>query len=366
VHCHAAQAAHAASSSSGSTSRRRLVERPRQQPTRCRAAPQPSGGAGQLLASIRRGQGLEGVLGGFSRQQPPASCKAEEGDDPPPNAPVTPDAFVEALDTLSKSASGSEVNPAQLDEILSEVVERRLLGSFSDAQLVASAKALAVICASVAAEFTTALVTQLGQRLGSLHTAQLSNVGWALLRLVPVTHAEARGLLGMTQAWLDAYAAACEAQLQQVLQLKQQPQPQQQQQQPQQCHQPLPSAQQLANLLLIPAAVQHAPAPELVSLLEQAVVARQHSLCGFAVAQLLTTYVRWAWWVLCGCGCVMVSRRPRAHAVSASSHSRPPVGRGAPTRRLELQPGPDLWAALLEHLTEELLLYDYDELAQVK
>lgn len=235
-----------------------------------------------------------------------------------PNAPVTPADFVEALEMVVRSR-GQEVNAEQLDEILEDILttspglsdsgghdtsssSSSLLDAFTPAQLATTVKNLAVVCEEVRVDFVEALVRQLQRRLGEFSAQQLAAVGWGLMRLLPVAHEEVRVGLGMDQQWLDSYVAAAEQQLQQVLQPPPSPPQQeeqtsqQQQEQQQEVALPvsrLPSAQQVANLLLLPAAALLPLQPSLLGVLEEVLLLRQASLCGYAVAQLLTCYVRW-------------------------------------------------------------------------
>jgi hypothetical protein len=248
-----------------------------------------------------------------------------------PNAPVTAADFVEALEMIVRSKS-QQINPEQLDEILEEILKASpsspssqtdssgaaasssssssssssLLDSFTPAQLSTTVKNLAVICEDVHVDFVEALVRQLQRQLGGFSAQQLAAIGWGLMRLMPVAHEEVRLALGMDQQWLESYTAAAEQQLQLVLQPPPLPtplQPLQQQQQgvPLQQQQQqgvplpvsrLPSAQQVANLLLLPAAALLPLQPSLLGVLEDVLLLRQASLCGYAVAQLLTCYVR--------------------------------------------------------------------------
>jgi hypothetical protein len=98
------------------------------------------------------------------------------------------------------------------------------------------------------------------------------------MRLAPVADAEARQYCGLTDSWIQSYSAACEQQLQLIVSQQQQKQ--------------LPTGQQLANLLLVPAAVQQSFSQQGVQLFEQAVVLAERRLCSMAVAQMFTCYVR--------------------------------------------------------------------------
>jgi hypothetical protein len=239
-----------------------------------------------------------------------------------PNAPVTAEDFVEALEMIVRSKS-QQINPEQLDDILQEILaaspspsasqpdnssgdssssgsssssdsssSSSLLDSFTPAQLATTVKNLAVIGEDIQIEFVEALVRQLQRRLGEFSAQQLAAIGWGLMRLMPVAHEEVRLAMGMDQQWLESYTAAAEQQLQLVLQPRPPPQQQQQQQGVPLPVSRLPSAQQVANLLLLPAAALLPLQPSLVGVLEEVLLLRQASLCGYAVAQLLTCYVR--------------------------------------------------------------------------
>lgn len=304
------------------------------------------------LSALKKSSDLERLLFAQMQQAGGAGSSSSGPGAGKPNAPVTPGDFVEALEMVVRS-SGQAVNPEQLDDIFSELLDSDLLGSFSPTQLAVTVKNLGVLCKSVRTDLLEALLPALAAHMGAFDVRQLAAVAWGLMRLVPVASQEARESVGMDQAWLNSYAAAVEQQLEairstqqqqqqhqagqqqetsqqqeggQEQQADQQPDQQQQQQQPGVADPlpKLPSAQQLANLLLLPAAAMQPPAPSLLLLLEEVLVLRSVSLCGYAVAQLLTCYVR-----------------------------------------LGLQPGPQLLATLLEHLAEETQLYDYDELTQV-
>jgi hypothetical protein len=179
---------------------------------------------------------------------------------------------------------GHEPNPKQLAEILQEVAETALLAQFSSQQLALLTKDLGILCCEVPVPFLMQLVRQLGSHLVAFDIPQLANVGWALLRLMPIGDEQLREFLGVDTRWLHQYEAACEQQLTQLLQQKQQ----QQQQQPLR----LPSGQQLANLLLVPAAVQQPFSSRCHQLFEEAMVVCRGRLCGMAVAQTLSCYVR--------------------------------------------------------------------------
>jgi hypothetical protein len=197
-----------------------------------------------------------------------------------PDAPVTVADFVQALESIVRSSS-TEVNPEQLGEILDEVLARNLLAEFTPQQLAVAFKNLAVICSAMPEVVTEALVTQASAQMTSFNVPQLANIGWGLMRLAPVADAEERQLCGITDSWMQSYNAACEQQLELI---KQQQQQQQQQQ--------LPTGQQLANLLLLPAAVQQPFSEQGMQLFEQAVLLAERRLCSMAVAQLFTCYVR--------------------------------------------------------------------------
>jgi hypothetical protein len=186
---------------------------------------------------------------------------------------------VQAIESIVRSSS-TEVNPEQLGEILDEVLARNLLAEFTPQQLAVAFKNLAVICSAMPEVVTEALVTQASAQITSFNVPQLANIGWGLMRLAPVADAEERQLCGITDSWMQSYNAACEQQLELIIQ--------QQQQQPQQ----LPTGQQLANLLLLPAAVQQPFSERGMQLFEQAVLLAERRLCSMAVAQLFTCYVR--------------------------------------------------------------------------
>lgn len=191
-------------------------------------------------------------------------------------------------------SSSQCVNPTQLDDIFEEIVSKQVLEAFSPAQLAITTKNLAIMCTSVQQDFLESLMQQLQHRMADFSAAQLANISWGLMRLVPLTQADIREELGLDQQWLDSYMAATEQQLQQVISDHTSLQ-QQRQEQPVQPVQPvprLPNALQIANLLLLPAAALQPLQPSLLQVLEEVLLLRQHSLCGFAVAQLLTCCVR--------------------------------------------------------------------------
>jgi hypothetical protein len=194
---------------------------------------------------------------------------------------------------MVNSSKGSTVNPDQLDEIFGEVVSMELLEQFTPTQLATTVKDIAIMCESVRGDFLEVLFQQVTQKLAEFDVRQLSNVAWGIMRLLPVTDEEVRQEIGMEQQWLDNYVAAVQQQLQQMTQQQTHHHHQQQQQQePSLPARKLPSAQQLANLLLLPAAAMQPLQPSFVALLEEVLIMRQTSLCGYAVAQLLTCYVR--------------------------------------------------------------------------
>lgn len=194
-----------------------------------------------------------------------------------PNEPIKVADFVHALECIVRS-SGNAVNPEQLQEILDELLQANLLEQFTPQQLAASLKNLAVICTRLPEPVVESLIRQAGRQMALFTVPQLSNIGWALMRLAPVADAEYRQEYGLDQQWLQQYGATCEQQLQQVVEQQQ----------------PLPTGQQLANLLLVPAAVQQPLSPSGMQLLEQALLLSERRLCGMAVAQLLTCFVRCA------------------------------------------------------------------------
>jgi len=194
-------------------------------------------------------------------------------------------------------SSSQRVNPAQLDDIFEEIVSKQVLEAFSPAQLAITTKNLAIMCTSLQQDFLESLLQQLQHRMADFSAAQLANISWGLMRLVPLTQADIREELGIDQQWLDSYMAATQQQLQQVVSdhtslQQQRREQQQQQQQPVQPMPRLPNALQIANLLLLPAAALQPLQPSLLQVLEEVLLLRQHSLCGFAVAQLLTCCVR--------------------------------------------------------------------------
>lgn len=191
-----------------------------------------------------------------------------------PNDPVTVADFVQALEVIVRS-SNNDVNPEQMAEIMDELIKQNLVAKFTPQQLGSTLKNLAVICVSVPRPLLDALIREVGRQMTAFSTLQLSNVSWALMRVMPVAHEQSRELVGMDQHWLQQYHTACEQQLQQIVQQQT----------------PLPSAQQLANLLLIPAAVGQPFAADCQQLFEKAVVLSQWSLCGMATAQLFTCYL---------------------------------------------------------------------------
>jgi hypothetical protein len=199
-----------------------------------------------------------------------------------PDAPVTVADFVQALESIVRSSS-TEVNPEQLGEILDEVLARSLLAEFTPQQLAVTFKNLAAICSAMPEVFIEALVTQAGAQMTSFSVPQLANIAWGLMRLAPVADAEERQLCGITDSWVQSYSAACEQQLELIMQ---------QQQQQQQRQQQLPTGQQLANLLLLPAAVQQPFSEQGMQFFEQAVLLAERRLCSMAVAQLFTCHVR--------------------------------------------------------------------------
>jgi hypothetical protein len=192
-----------------------------------------------------------------------------------PDAPVTVADFVQALESIVRSNS-TEVNPEQLGEILDEILARNLLAEFTPQQLAVTFKNLAAICSAMPEVVTEALVTQTSAQMTSFNVPQLANIGWSLMRLAPVADVEERQLCGLTDSWIQSYSAACEQQLDQIVQQQQQ----------------LPTCQQLANLLLVPAAVQQPFSQQGMQLFEQAVLLAERRLCSMAVAQLFTCYVR--------------------------------------------------------------------------
>ncbi|WIA39886.1 hypothetical protein OEZ86_013328 [Tetradesmus obliquus] len=265
---------------------------------------------------------LANLMGGPGQQQfrPPGSSSSTmpgaDGEDEAAAAdvPLTVPDFVQALECIVRSNS-SEVNPEQLGEVLDEVLTRNLLAEFTPQQLAATFKNLSLICSGMPEELTAALADQAAAKMTSFDVPQLANIGWALMRMAPVADAEARQCCGLSDGWVQSYSAACEQQLALIVE---------QQQQQQQPRVPLPTGQQLANLLLVPAAVQQPFSAQGVQLFEQAVLLAERRLCSMAVAQLLTCYVR-----------------------------------------LQLQPQQALLSLLLRHVEEDLQLYDHDMITQV-
>eukprot|EP00879_Flechtneria_rotunda_P003564 GHRR01003798.1.p1 GENE.GHRR01003798.1~~GHRR01003798.1.p1 ORF type:complete len:384 (+),score=153.79 GHRR01003798.1:1361-2512(+) len=240
-------------------------------------------------------------------QRPQAAETLVEGGSEAPNAPVKAEDFVHALECLVRSTNNT-INPEQFAEVLVEIVEQNAVAAFTCQQLAVTLKNLSVLFAQIPDEFVVALTTQASSQMGLFDIAQLSNVNWALMRLMPVADQEQREQLGMTQEWLQQYHQACMQQLQQVVDQQQQP----------------PTMQQLANLLLIPAAAQQPFDSQCRQLFEGAMLLSQRRICAMAVAQTFTCYVRLNW-----------------------------------------RPQQQLLDVLLQHLGEDLLLYDYDELTQV-
>ncbi|KAF6258861.1 hypothetical protein COO60DRAFT_1075377 [Scenedesmus sp. NREL 46B-D3] len=262
-----------------------------------------------LLANLMQPPGQQQFRPGSGGNPLPGA--GDEGASAAPDAPVTVSDFVQALECVVRSSS-SEVNPEQLSDILDGVLTRNLLADFTPQQLAVTFKNLAAICSAMPEEVVAALAAQASAHMAALNLQQLANIGWGLMRLAPVADAEERQACGLTDSWIHGYSMACEQQLELIML-----HPQRQQQQ-------LPTGQQLANLLLVPAAVQQPFSRQGMQLFEQAVVLAERRLCSMAVAQLLTCYVR-----------------------------------------LQLRPGQALLELLLRHAEEELQLYDHDMITQV-
>lgn len=191
-----------------------------------------------------------------------------------PNDPVKVADFVQALEVIVRS-SNNEINHEQLNDIFKEVCKQQLVPTFTPKQLGVTLKNLAIIGPAIPTELLGAFVSEIEQQMPAFDIAQLSNVNWALVRLLPVPDQQARHLVCMDPQWIQRYHAACEQQLQQVAQQQV----------------AVPTAQQLANLLLVPTAVAQPFTTECQQLFEAAVVMAQRRLCGMAAAQIFTCYL---------------------------------------------------------------------------
>ncbi|KAF8062892.1 hypothetical protein HT031_003730 [Scenedesmus sp. PABB004] len=286
---------------------------------------------------------VAGLLRPPSKQYDPTGGEPGGGD--APNAPVTVADFTHALECAARSR-GSEVNPAQLAEIVDELTGRGLVRQFTARELAATLKHLAALGLPLPRGFVPSLVAAAGARLHEFDLPGLANLGWALMRLTPAADPAAAPAYGLDAAWHGRYASAVAAALEALAAGG--------------GGAPEPSATALANLLLLPAAAERPPSAGAQALWEAAVAARPGRLCGLAVAQTLTCYVRCA------------RARGRHAGAGGVTGALPRADPGPPAarprrrarHRLGLRPGPALAAALLGHLGEETQLYDHDELTQ--